>query len=645
ALVVTAVTWLGIRHEVRSEALERLQAEAGSIVLAVEERLRVEDGSSPAALRLSEDNKTEARQDRWGGPPPLGSTERIHSSRPVKVKAAALNSTDAPEQPEYWRSGAFGFGFGVILAVGLATVLLWVQKAGRRREIVLSRDRAELAAKTHQLEATLAGMTDGIMMVDSDLRLLEWNDHFPEFVGVPADTLRVGLPLEDILRAQARAGEFGAVDVEAEVARRMALIRGGRALGTIVRTRPNGNVLELRRNGLPAGGFVTLYTDITARRRAEERMQEAQKMAAVGRLTAGVAHDFNNLLASIMGSAELIERHLNDDATQARRLGIILNSAQRGANLVRQLLAFSRKQPLELIAVDLNAIVRGMSDLLRSTLGGAVQVETKLAQGLWPALVDPVQIEHVILNLAINSRDAMPSGGILTISTAKVTLRSPSEMQDINPGEYVTVTVSDTGTGMSQEVRRNAFDPFFTTKPVGKGSGLGLSQVYGVASQSGGGVSLSSQEGHGTTVTVYLPRAPVEASTVPLEKAGSRNVSNARGAGAVLLVEDEADVRETIAGMLRDAGFTPIMAAHGGEALAILQAGRTFDLLLVDLVMPGMDGLEVASAIRTDRPGIPVVFLTGYREDTRLEGERFVLSKPFFASTLTETLRHAMQLG
>jgi signal transduction histidine kinase len=268
-----------------------------------------------------------------------------------------------------WELNAEIFAGGTTLVVLLmAALLLREQSAARRRHESLAHEQAILAA-------TLTGMSDGIMMVDSDLNLLAWNQHFPEFTGVPAEILRLGLPMEDILRAQALAGEFGPVDVEVEVARRLVLLRAGATMGTIERARPTGRHLEIRRNSLPGGGFVTLYTDVTARHQAEDRMRQAQTMAAVGRLTSGVAHDFNNLLVSISGNAEMLHNQLAEHPTHARRLAAILQAASRGADLVRQLLAFSRKQTLEPVMVDLNQVVRGISDLLRATLGRTIRVE------------------------------------------------------------------------------------------------------------------------------------------------------------------------------------------------------------------------------------------------------------------------------
>lgn len=418
-----------------------------------------------------------------------------------------------PTQPATsWTDAVWGVaGAAGTLVLALAALLLALHARANRWRAALVRENTALSQRMTQLDATLDGMGDGIMMVDANLRLVEWNISFPELTGVPREVLRVGVEMEEILRAQALAGEFGEVDVEAEVTRRIAALRTGSSSGMIQRRRPNGRVLELRRNPLPGGGFVTLYTDVTARLAMEQRLQQSEKMAAVGRLTAGVAHDFNNLLATIVGSAELLERQTGTNPALARRLELILQAAVRGSDLVRQLLAFAKQQPLEPALVDLNKILEGMAALLRATMGSKIRIEKKLAVGLWPAIVDPVQIEHVILNLAINARDAMVDGGSLTIATANVMLTEPRHGVDVPTGEYVTVALSDTGTGMTEDVLRKAFEPFFTTKGPGRGSGLGLSQVYGVASQSGGGVEVVSKYGQGTTVRVFLPRGEAEA--------------------------------------------------------------------------------------------------------------------------------------
>ncbi len=583
----------------------------------------------------------------WSGASGLDDVDRMYAFATVpdsdlKV-VVGIDRAAAMREAANWETSALLFTGGItLLILLLALALLRMQDATRRRHEALAHEQAIL-------EATLTGMSDGIMMVDGELRLMAWNQHFPEFTGVPAKILRVGTPMEEILRGQVAAGEFGPVDVEAEVARRLARLRSGASMGTIERARPSGRHLEIRRNPLPGGGFVTLYTDVTARRQAEERLHQAQTMAAVGRLTAGLAHDFNNLLAAIIGNAEILRSQPGDHSAHEQRVAMILQTAGRGADLVRQLLAFSRKQELTPVMVDLNRVVRGMGDLLRATLGRGTRVETKLDELLWPALVDPVQIEHVILNLAINARDAMPDGGTLTIATANTRLGHRSATIDLPAGDYIVVAVSDTGTGMSDEVLHNAFEPFFTTKPPGQGSGLGLSQVYGVASQSGGGVRIESAVGKGTTVSVLFPRAAektdADAGEAPERAIGDepRPVTLAANP-TILVVDDEAECRDTIADMLAAGGFAVALADSGEAALRLVDRGLEFHLLLVDFAMPAMNGVELAQEIRARRPSMPVVLVTG-GDGEWISGERWVLTKPFPSRTLTDTLRAALGLA
>ncbi len=584
----------------------------------------------------------------WTGRSALDATERVYAfatvpERDLKV-VVGVDRAEAMGLAALWEQNALTFASGITLLVLLmAALLLREENAARRRHASLGRERAIL-------DATITGMGDGIMMVDGDLRLMAWNQRFPDFTGVPADILRVGLPMEDILRGQARVGEFGEVDVEAEVDRRMALLRSGASMGTIERPRPSGRQLEIRRNPLPGGGFVTLYTDVTARHQTEERLRQAQTMAAIGRLTSGVAHDFNNLLIAISGNAETLHNHLSEHPTYARRLSVILQATIRGNDLVRQLLAFSRKQPLTPVQADLSKIVHGMDDLLRATLGRATRIEMKVKEELWPVFVDPVQIEHVILNLAINARDAMPDGGVLTITASNTSLDPLDQTADLPPGDYVVMAVSDTGTGMSAEVMRSAFEPFFTTKPPGQGSGLGLSQVFGVASQSGGGVRIESAVGNGTTVSVFFPRtsaeAPVNADDAPDSREpgvvpAGKPTAHAQRQSTVLVVDDEADYRETIHGMLSANGFSVVAAENGSEAIRQVELGLKCDLLLVDITLPDMNGVELAHAVRALRPSLPVVFFTGGHAE-RIAGERWVLMKPFRMRTLIDTLRAAL---
>jgi signal transduction histidine kinase/CheY-like chemotaxis protein len=370
-----------------------------------------------------------------------------------------------------------------------------------------------------------------------------------------------------------------------------------------------------------------LAAQIQERERMESVLRQSQRLEAVGQLTAGVAHDFNNLLMVVLGTVHALRKTLTD-AKALRQLGMMAEAAQRGAKLTAQLLAFARRQKLEPRAVDLNETVSSMRDMLQSTMGGATRIETRLAPQLWPAMIDPTQIELVILNLAINARDAMDVGGAVTIETANVTLGAPQRPDEPAAGDYVMVSVTDTGSGMTPDVLARAIEPFFTTKGVGKGSGLGLSQVFGLAKQSGGGVRIETSVGKGTSIKVYLPRA-LEAP----QRLGVLDVKPAEfetGERVVLLVDDDSAVREVTAGMLTDLGYRVVEAGSGGAALEMLDRAHV-DLALLDFAMPGMNGAEVAKEIRIRRPNIPILFATGYADaaiKTELSEEQ-ILQKPF----------------
>ena len=383
-----------------------------------------------------------------------------------------------------------------------------------------------------------------------------------------------------------------------------------------------------------------LVAQIEERERVEAVLRQSQRLEAVGQLTSGVAHDFNNLLTVILGSLQFLERDETDAKTR-RRLDMMRTAAERGAKLTAQLLAFSRRQRLEPKPVDLNETVASMRDLLQSTMGGSVRLETVFQPGLWPALVDPTQIELIILNLAINARDAMEVGGGLTVETANLTLPQGARRPEEPPaGDYVAVTVSDTGSGMPEDVLARVFEPFFTTKPVGKGSGLGLSQVLGFAQQSGGGVRIDTRAGEGTSVKVFLPRAAGAAAAIqpPL----SQRLATAKGAraGVILLVDDDSAVREITRALLDEAGYEVVEAGSGGAALEILDRGQAVDLLLVDFAMPGMNGVEVARAIHARRPQRPALFVTGHADLTALKevGEERIVPKPFRQDELRQKI-------
>ena len=380
----------------------------------------------------------------------------------------------------------------------------------------------------------------------------------------------------------------------------------------------------------------------------DRQLRQSQKMEAVGQLTGGVAHDFNNLLTVILGNAELMAEAVRDRPQLAKMVEMTARAAERGAELTQRLLAFSRRQPLDPRPVDVNRLVAGMDPMLRRTLGEHVEIERVQGAGLWTAMVDPGQLENAILNLSLNARDAMPNGGRLTIETANAHLDAAyaASQGEVEPGQYVMVAVSDTGTGMDAATMERAFEPFFTTKDVGKGSGLGLSMVYGFAKQSRGHVRLYSEPGQGTTVKLYLPRA--DGADQPGARA-SAAAAPARGSGRILLVEDDDLVRENAAGQLAGLGYEVVVAKSGPEAFAVLEKDGAFDLLFTDIVMPGgMNGRELAERARALRPGLPVLFTSGYTENAivhhgRLDRGVELLAKPYRLQDLAAKVRAVLE--
>jgi signal transduction histidine kinase len=366
-----------------------------------------------------------------------------------------------------------------------------------------------------------------------------------------------------------------------------------------------------------------LRTEAVERERIEDALRQSHKMEAVGQLTGGLAHDFNNLLTGISGSLELIRMRMVQGRTAEldRYVEIAQSSVNRAAALTHRLLAFSRRQTLDPKPIGVDGLVGSMADLFRRTVGLSIQIETKLADELWPALCDPNQLENALLNLVINARDAMPDGGNLVIETANVALgdqRAASShvpVRNVPSGEYVALSVTDSGTGMSATTMAHVFDPFYTTKPLGQGTGLGMSMIYGFVQQSGGHIHLRSEEGQGTTVTIYLPRyfGAVDGETAVSGTAGLSPKGNA----VVLVVEDELPIRMVIADVLSDLGYTVLEAGDGRSGLKILEAGTLIDLLVTDVGLPGgMNGRQLADAARKRRPNLSVLFVTGYAENS-----------------------------
>ena len=389
-------------------------------------------------------------------------------------------------------------------------------------------------------------------------------------------------------------------------------------------------------------GFAKITRDMTERRAVDEQLRQSQKMEAVGQLTNGVAHDFNNLLATIIPNLELAQSHVREESV-LKYLENAIRAAERGAQLTNQLLAFSRRNEFSTEPVDVNQVVSDACEMLPRTIGPTIKIETALDGDAWWAMTEPGQLELAILNLAINARDAMSAGGTLTIATKNIAHGNRSRLPDVDPGDYVLISVADTGTGMSEEVRSRAFEPFFTTKEVHKGTGLGLSMVYGFAKQSGGTATIDSEIGKGTTLRIYLPRAPrLEVA----DEVGEQNQWNAGPPSRILMVDDNSAVRAITAIMIRTFGHDAIEAAGGQEALDLLERDPLFDLLIIDLAMPNMHGDEFATRARELIPGVPMLFVTGYAEPGRVrqrtEGD--ILKKPFRRAQLAEKLRHILRI-
>jgi len=487
---------------------------------------------------------------------------------------------------------------------------------------------------------------------DTSADLILVVDKYGEFLRVsPSAHAILGYRPEEMVGHNGK--EFVYADDLESVRNEMRLARhGGLSRNFPCRyTHRDGHPVMLSWTGVwsqPDSQYFFIGRDMTDRIALESQLRQSQKMEAVGQLTGGVAHDFNNLLTVIIGMTELLSDAIGDNPLLAPTVRAIDEAASRGAQLTQRMLAFARKQPLQARNIDLNEIVTRASGMLQRTLGEDIHIKLALDAALWPALADPSQIEDVILNLAVNARDAMPNGGDLLIETANTHLDDHYAAQNLEvlPGDYVSVVVSDSGSGMPPDVVERVFEPFFTTKEVGKGTGLGLSMVYGFVKQSRGHVKVYSEVGHGTSIKLYLPRAEMVGGE-GAQSAG-RAAANPGGDESILVVEDSATVRSMSAGILRALGYRVREAEDGPSALAILKEAVEIDLLFTDLIMPnGIDGQELWRQARALRPGLKVLFTSGYSEQFlkgrgATEAGAPLLNKPYRTRALAEAIRAAL---
>jgi signal transduction histidine kinase/DNA-binding response OmpR family regulator len=520
------------------------------------------------------------------------------------------------------------FGSLIAFALLIAAAFLVV-----RNNIELTKSEAVRAHQADVLQATLDSIRDGIAVFETDGTLAAFNRNFFQLLEFPATLAHVGAELN----------EFRALDEKRGDGTFAKLTLGADSDASVRRFLISGRELDLYRTPVPKDGFLIVVADVTLRVQSESALRQAQKMEAIGHLTGGVAHDFNNLLQIVSANLDLVAADIRGNPQSASRLQNAIVAVERGSRLTAQLLAFSRRQALEPRSTNPGRLMQDMTDLLRRTLGEQVEVESIVAGGLWNTLVDPNQLQNAILNLAINARDAMPEGGKLTIEVANAFLDDDYACRhaEVVPGQYVMIAVSDTGHGMTPEVVARAFDPFFTTKPEGRGTGLGLSQVYGFVKQSGGHVKLYSELGHGTTVKLYVPRTR-QAQDSAMSHAASPSTG---GKETILVVEDDEGVRAAVCDMLGDLGYGVLRAESAETALAVLKGGAKIDLLFTDVVMPGtMPTRELARQARQLDPDIKILFTSGYTQNAivhngRLDADVFLLSKPYRKDDLARKLR------
>ncbi|MCP3469648.1 CHASE3 domain-containing protein [Bradyrhizobium sp. CCGUVB1N3] len=519
--------------------------------------------------------------------------------------------------------------------------------AERTEHLVTAHD--ELRISVNVLQSTFHSMAEAVLVIDKDCNVLLSNPAAERILlhraGMNLTSLRA---MSDVFHGD------GVTPLPPEELPSARVLRGDEfeEMEMIVHPHSGNLVRHLVISGRPMrsaqgviSGAVLVYHDATISRETERQLHQSQKLDAIGKLTGGVAHDFNNMLTVISGNTETLVGSLKEQPELQRVARLIDDAAQRCAELIQHLLAFARKQPLEPRDVDVNAAISESAKLLRPALGEQIQIETVLEQGPMTSHIDPSRLTNAVLNMAINARDAMPDGGKLLLETRRVTLDEAYAQAnpDVAPGAYVMLAVSDTGSGMPLDVQEKAFEPFFTTKEVGKGSGLGLSMVYGFVKQSGGHIKIYSEAGHGTTIKLYLPPGEGASETAP-----SAAVPATGGVETILIVEDDNLVRNFVTAQLQSLGYKTISAADSRTALALVDRGEPFDLLFTDVVIPGgMSGRVLALEVEKRRPGVKVLYTSGYTDNAivhqgKLDEGVLLLTKPYRRNQLAEMIRLAL---
>jgi signal transduction histidine kinase/CHASE3 domain sensor protein/CheY-like chemotaxis protein len=560
---------------------------------------------------------------------------------------------------------------GALLILLLAAILVRnVRRSNRTLETSLSASKAanetleaavaertehllaaheELRRSASVLQGTFNSMAEAVLVIDTSGKVMLSNAAAQQML-----RYQPGMTLDQLRQKSVVYHADGTTPIAPEEMPAARALRGEQFDGKEIIARParNADPVHLVVSGAPLhdadgaiSGAALIYYDITEARDTERKLQQAQKLDAIGKLTGGVAHDFNNMLTVIVGTTETLVAELARQPELQSVAKLIDDAAERCGELIQHLLAFARRQPLQPRNVDINGAVLDIAKLLRPTLGEQIEIETILEGGVTTSHIDPSQLANSVLNMAINARDAMPNGGKLLLETRNVVLDEAYAQAnaDVRAGPYVMLAVSDSGTGMPAEVRDKAFEPFFTTKDVGKGSGLGLSMVYGFVKQSGGHIKIYSEQGHGTTIRVYLPPARGDA-----DAATSAAVSVAGGHETIMVVEDDALVRGFVVAQLHGLGYKTIDAADSRAAMLHVEKGTPFDLLFTDVIMPGgMAGRQLADEIIKRRPGMKVLYTSGYTDNAivhhgRLDEGVLLLTKPYRKTQLAQMVRRAL---